>query len=257
MFAVNWKSSTGLHSMPVITTEWGCWQFTARSDIELQTWMDFTLELFKKYNIGNFWYAGIISNQYPFSIFDSEYGWHQAALDKLTGAQPSTWPKLNQIINGEFLHEVKPWLLTSDDITAEIVNSGAYSGCCMLKVTVPDKVSGGVLFEQMYDKSHTGFVSPHGRTLLHLIDQTSYTVRFIVGTDEGQTGRVQVRLLDADEDSGHPLFASTWVNVTSVGTIHEFTYKHTLSNVSNARLEFDVGSVQQVIYLDKVELQRA
>ena len=55
---------------------------------------------FEKYDIGNMWYTGVVHNQGEAAIFDSEIGWNQTVLDKLTGVKPTIWSKTSQIING-------------------------------------------------------------------------------------------------------------------------------------------------------------
>merc|ERR1719262_1951859 len=80
MYAVNWRKSIG-HEIPVITTEWGCWMFQSRTeDPDLVAWLDFTMNLFDTYNIGNMWYVAIQNNQRDFAIFDSEIGWNKVVL---------------------------------------------------------------------------------------------------------------------------------------------------------------------------------
>merc|ERR1712216_122266 len=197
MYAVNWRKSIG-HDMPVVTTEWGCWLFPERDQSpDLPAWLDFTMDSLKANNIGSMWYTSIMNNQRVFGIFDSETGWNPAVLGKLTGVHPTTWPSINQVVNGEFLPGDMAWQLSSKTITQEIIFSGAYSGSSMLKLTVPAG-SSGQLYTQTY--SGTDDKGP-GRTLLHLIQGRSYKIKFMVGTDAGQQGRIQVSLRQASDGS--------------------------------------------------------
>merc|ERR1712228_774323 len=136
--------------------------------------------------------------------------------------------------------------------TKEIITSGAYSGNSMLKLTAPAD-SGGQLYTQTY--TGTDDKGP-GRTLLHLIHGNSYKVQFMVGTDAGQQGRgrIQVRLRDASDGSLIEEFKA--IDVSRGSTTNVISYKHGASSVMDVRLEFDVGTIKQVLYLDRVEFMR-
>jgi len=255
MYVVNWRKSIG-HDIPVITTEWGCWLFQKRNESpDLPAWLDFTLNLFHANNIGNMWYVAIQNNQRAFSIFDSETGWNQHVLDKLTGARPTKWPSINQIIDGEFHPNDQAWQLTTDQITKEIVTSGAYSGNSMLKLTVPDlKGAGGQIYQQTTAKPP----GPAGRTLLHLVQGTAYKISFMAGTEAGQQGRIQVRLKDASDGTLIQEFKAIDVSPgpSTYEVKMEFDGGLRSANAMDVRLEFDVGFMKQVLYLDKVKFMR-
>merc|ERR1712039_93969 len=124
------------------------------------------------------------------------------------------------------------------------------SGSSMLKLTVPAG-SSGQLYTQTY--SGTDDKGP-GRTLLHLIEGRSYKIKFMVGTDAGQQGRIQTRLRDASDGSLIEEFKA--IDVSAGPTANTISYKHKAANAMDVRLEFDVGSREQVLYLDKVEFMR-
>merc|ERR1712232_1104939 len=132
----------------------------------------------------------------------------------------------------------------------EFVFSGAYSGNSMLKLTVPSD-SGGQLYTQTYNG--TDDKGP-GRTLLHLIQGISYKIQFTVGTDAGQQGRIQVRLRAAGDGSLIEEFKATDVSVGPTTIV--ISYTHQAATEMDVRLEFDVGSVQQGLYVDAVEFIR-
>merc|ERR1712110_912899 len=182
--------------------------------------------------------------------FDSETGCNPAVLGKLTGVHPTTWPSINQVVNGEFLPGDMAWQLSSKTSTQEIIFSGAYSGSSMLKLTVPAG-SSGQLYTQTY--SGTDDKGP-GRTLLHLIQGRSYKIKFMVGTDAGQQGRIQVSLRQASDGSLVEEFKA--IDVSVGPTTHVISYKHQAANAMDVRLQFDVSSMKQVLYVDKVELMR-
>merc|ERR1712151_25020 len=248
MYAVNWRKSIG-HEMPIVTTEWGCWLFPERDQSpDLPAWLDFTMDSLKANNIGSMWYTSIMNNQRVFGIFDSETGWNLAVLGKLTGVHPTTWPSINQVVNGEFLPGDMAWQLSSKTITQEIIFSGAYSGSSMLKLTVPAG-SSGQLYTQTY--SGTDDKGP-GRTLLHLIQGRSYKIKFMVGTDAGQQGLIPVSLRQASDGSLIEEFKA--IDVSAGPTTSVISYKHQAANAMDVRLQFDVSSMKQVLYLDKVEI---
>ena len=142
MYSVDWRNKINI-DIPIITTEWGCWLFPERSSEDLNKWCDYHMGLFKQHNIGNMWYTGIQNNQRTFGLFDSEFGWNQLALDKLTGVIPTILPKTNQVVNGEFFKPDFAWKLTSDKISKEyIYGKNAFSGSSMLKLTVSDNTDG-------------------------------------------------------------------------------------------------------------------
>jgi len=140
--------------------------------------------------------------------------------------------------------------LTTKGISQEIITSGAYSGSSMLKLTVPSH-SEGELYTQTYNG--TDDKGP-GRTLLHLIQGNSYKIKFTVGTDAGQQGRIQARLRAAADGSLIEEFKA--IDVSVGPTRNVISYKHHAATEMDVRLEFDVGSVQQVLYVDAVEFIR-
>merc|ERR1712048_145298 len=92
MFAVNWRAQRAQIGIkiPVITTEWGCWMYQARTDGtawgqsgNLENWANFHLNLFKQHDLGQLWYVGLMDNQGAFALFDSEYGWNTVMLPLL------------------------------------------------------------------------------------------------------------------------------------------------------------------------------
>ena len=256
MYAVHWRNKIGI-DIPIITSEWGCWQFPERSAEDLNKWLDHHMDLFKRYNIGNMWYTGMQNNQRSFAIYNSEFGWNQTVLDKLTGVKPTILPKTNQVINGEFLQQGHAWKLSSDTIKREyIYNDDAFSGSSMLKLTVPEGAE-SQLYLQTYgaEKEYKG--AP-GRTLLHLVEGQTYRISFIAAT-ENMNGQIKVALKDAK--SGKVLYDSfqqdrQWLKVTNKPRTYTKLYTHHTETEMDVRLEFDFGSKQQVIYLDKVELIR-
>ncbi len=251
-----WRDRIGVN-IPIIATEWGLWSFPSRPDKEISEWLDYHMYNFKKYDIGNMWYTGMQNNQRSYGIFDSELGWNQTVLDKLTGVKPTVLPKTSQIINGEFLEPGFAWLLTSEKITIEYVyGSEAFSGNSMLKIKVPRKAE-GQLYQQSYNADGEYKGAP-GRTLLHLIKGQTYRISFIGASEDGN-GRMKIMLKDAK--SMKPIYDSyeldgDWIKIDKTPRTYTRLYTHNAETEMDVRLEFDVGSRQQVLYLDKVDLIR-
>ncbi|MCP4856884.1 MAG: glycoside hydrolase family 5 protein [Fuerstiella sp.] len=256
MSAVNWRNDIGV-DIPIITTEWGCWLFPKRSEDDLTKWLDHHVDLFRRHNIGNMWYTGLQNNQRTFGILDSELGWNQTVLDKLTGVTPSSLPKISQVINGEFFKPDQAWRLTSDTISREYVyGKNAFSGTSMLKLTVPNDAK-GLLYLQTYH-ANGGYKGAPGRTLVHLIKGCTYCISFIAASEDGE-GRISAQLQDAQTmdtfyDSREA--DGDWISVGKEPRTYTRLYTHNTETVMDVRLSFDVGSMQQVLYLDKVELIR-
>ncbi len=254
--AAKWRDRIGV-DIPIITTEWGCWQFPQRSNRELSAWLDYHISNFRQYDLGNMWYTGIQSNQRSFAIFDSELGWNQTVLEKLTGAKPTVLPGVSQIINGEFHTPDHAWHLTSDRIEREYVQGkDVYSGSSMLKLTVPDDASGQLYLQTYQDRNE--YMGAPGRTLLHVLKGKTYEISFIAASENG-VGRVKLMLRNAL--TGDKLYDShqadnEWIDVGEEPLTYTRIYHHNKDTVMDVRLELDVGSKRQILYLDKFEFIR-
>lgn len=256
MYAVDWRHRIGV-DIPIITTEWGCWQFPERSDEDLNRWLDHHFDLFNTHNIGNMWYTGMQNNQRTYAIFNSELGWNQTVLDKLTGVRPTGLPKISQVVNGEFFEPDQAWRLTSDQISREyIYGEEAFSGISMLKLTVPVDAE-GQLYLQTFEGSNE-YTGVGGRTLIHLIQGQTYRLSFMAASEDGE-GRLKVLLKNALDQA--PIYDSSetdvgWIHIGKEPRTYTRLYTHTAEREMDVRLEFDVGSKPQILYLDKVDLIR-
>jgi hypothetical protein len=254
--AVDWRKNIGV-DIPIITTEWGCWLFPRRTDLDLNRWLDHHLSLFAANNIGSMWYTGIQNNQRSFGIFNSETGWNQVVLNKLTGVKPTKIPKISQVINGEFFKPDHAWRLTSGKISREyIYGKEAFSGISMLKLTVPADAE-GQLYLQTY-KDEDGYKGAPERTLLHLIKGQTYKISFIAASAGGE-GRMKIMLKGAKFQNA--IYDSSvadggWLKIGKDPRVYTMLYKHSAETEMDVRLEFDIGSKQQILYLDKVDFIR-
>ncbi len=254
--ASKWRDRIGVN-IPIVTTEWGCWSFPGRPDKEITEWLEYHMSNFIKYDIGNMWYTGIQNNQRSYAIFDSELGWNQTMLDQLTGVTAKTIPKTSQIINSEFHESGLAWHLTSDKITKEyIYGNEAFSGNSMLKIKVPQKTA-GQLYQQSY-KTGGEYIGAPGKTLLHLIKGQTYRISFVSASEDGK-GRIKIMLKKAkNSDLIYDSYKADegWINIGREAKKYTRLYTHSADDELDVRLEFDIGSKEQVLYLDKVDLRR-
>jgi len=203
------------------------------------------------------WYTGIQNNQRSFGIFNSETGWNQTVLDKLTGVKPAVSPKISQVINGEFFKPDHAWRLTTEKISREyIYGKMAFSGISMLKLKVPADTE-GQLYLQTY-KNNDGYMGAPDRTLLHLLKGQTYKISFIAASEDGK-GRMKIMLKDVK--NMRPIYDSVkadggWITIGKEPRAYTMLYTHNVETIMDVRLEFDVGSKQQILYLDKVDFIR-
>ena len=126
----------------------------------------------------------------------------------------------------------------------------------MLKLTVPDD-AGGQLYLQTY-KDKNGYKGPPGRTLLHLIKGQTYRIGFMGASEDGE-GRMKIMLKHAQSmDTIYDSYEADdgWIDIGKEPRTYTRLYTHNAESELDVRLEFEVGSRQQVLYLDKVELIR-
>ena len=132
----------------------------------------------------------------------------------------------------------------------------AFSGISMLKLTVPADAE-GQLYLQTY-KNKDGYKGVPGRTLLHLIKGQTYKISFIAASEDGE-GRMKIRLKDAKTMSS--IYDSSesdgeWLKIGKEPRTYTKLHTHNTESQMDVRLEFDVGSKRQILYLDKVDLIR-
>jgi len=91
-----------------------------------------------------------------------------------------------------------------------------------------------------------------GRTLLHLIEGRTYKISFMAKSDSGE-GQIKVLLKDA-KNLNTIYYESEYQTLSRSANTYTLSYTHQSATDMDVRLEFDLGSKQQVIYLDKVKL---
>jgi hypothetical protein len=126
----------------------------------------------------------------------------------------------------------------------------------MLKLTVPNGVEGQLYLQTYHGKGE--YMGTPGRTLLHLIKGHTYRISFIAASEDGE-GHISVQLKDAQTmdtfyDSREA--DGDWITVGKEPRTYRRLYTHNAETEMDVRLSFDVGSKQQVLYLDKVDFIR-
>ena len=126
----------------------------------------------------------------------------------------------------------------------------------MLKLTVPDDAS-GQLYLQTYQQKDEYMGAP-ARTLLHLLKGKTYSISFMAASETGE-GRVKLMLKNAM--TGDKLYDSqqaenAWIIIGKEPRTYTRRYTHNKDTAMDVRLELDVGSKRQVLYLDKMEFIR-
>jgi len=255
--AVDWQIKHETN-MPVVVTEWGCWIFDSRTNSQdLKDWLDYNIGKFEENNFGAMWYTGIQNNQRQFAIFDSELGWNEVVLNKITGVSNPEVPATSQIIDAEFVNfGSETWNLTSTTgVTKSFVSgASALSGRSSVKLTVEANTDC-----QMYQEtieSMNGEPRAPGRTLLHLIQGKTYKISFMAKSQSGD-GRVKVMLKDA-KNLSTIYYESAPQEITTTTQHFDLYYKHTTQTAMDVRFEFDFNYYKaQTLILDKVSLRQA
>ena len=242
--------------MPVVVTEWGCWLFESRNNsTDLLDWLDYHMDKFEEHGFGSMWYTGVQNNQRAFSIFDSELGWNQVVLDRLTGVTNPIIPSTSQLVDSEFLSwGSNTWKLTSNTgVTKSFVGgTSALSGSHSLKLAVSSPTNC-----QVYQRTLTHSEDPGqapGRTLIHLIQNETYQISFMAKA-ESSNGELKILMKDAN-NLGIVYYKSDAVNISTTTDTYALSYTHTNPTAMDVRFEFDIGSKAQTLILDKVSLKR-
>ena len=253
--AVNWQNN---HStkMPIIVTEWGCWLFESRNNSsDLTNWLDYHIQKFEEYNFGSMWYTGFQNNQRQFAIFDSELGWNQVVLDKLTGISNPNIPSTSQIIDSEFLNwGSETWKLScSSGVTKSFVGgTSALSGSHSVKLVVNNPTN-CQMYQRTLTQAEDGGQAP-GRTLIHLIQGQTYEINFMAKAQNDE-GQLKVMMKDA-KNLGTIFFESEPITISTSANTYLVTYTHNLPTALDVQFEFDLGVKSQTLILDKVSLKR-
>ena len=80
-----------------------------------------------------------------------------------------------------------------------------------------------------------------------------------MSASEGVKGRMRIMLKNANNmDLIYDSYEADngWIHIGQEAKTHARLYTHNTESEMDVRLEFDVGSKEQVLYLDKVELIR-
>lgn len=241
--AAEWSKTS---QKPVIMTEWGV-QTAPNKRSDLLEYIIFMADEMAKRNIGSIYYCGMFSNEWGFSIFDSEWGWDQDILDILTGVKAPAPPPTSQLINSEF-NGIDRWVVSSDS-QVWISNNADLSGKRALGVRLTDTVSNTFI----YQETDYNFSTRGNKSLLHLRKGNTYTLAFLAKAQ--QSGAV-IKAQFENAKGGGPVFWTS--NPVAVGTDakeYSLEYTHVGDNVPDMRLTIMFEGSNNLIFFDKVSLK--
>ncbi len=241
--AAEWSRTS---QKPVIMTEWGV--RTAPNDrSDLLEYIKFMADEMEKRNIGSIYYCGMFSNEWGFSIFDSEWGWDQDILDILTGVKAPAPPPTSQLINSEF-NGIDRWVVSSDS-QVSISSNADLSGKRALEVRLTDTVSNTFI----YQETDYNFSTRGNKSLLHLRKGNTYTLAFLAKAQ--QPGAFIKAQFENAKGEGPVFWTSNPVAVGTDAKEYSLEYAHTDDNVPDMRLTIMFEGSNNLILFDKVSLK--
>jgi len=237
---------------PVVMTEWGA-QTAPKVRSELLEYIGFMLDEMRKRNIGSIYYCGPFSNEWGFSLFDSEWGWDQDILDILTGVKAPPPPPTNPLLNPEFYGAAR-WTVSADSQVS--VTSGAgLSGTHALKIALPDGAAKAFICQETdyrfgVNNDTSRFSNKY---LLHLRKGNFYTLSFLARAERpGAT--IQARFENA-KGAGPVYWTSNPVTVETGNKEYTMSYKHAGDDVRDMRLTIIFEGSNNRVYFDRIALK--
>jgi len=243
---VNWSEK---HHKPAIITEWGA--FTCTIDrAELLEYTRFMSSEIRKRDIGSMYYTAFFSNEWVWSIFDSEWGWDPDLLDILTGVKAPPPPPTNALVNPEF----NRWSVSDPARVAVVWNAGL-SGKSALKVTLPgDSAQAAIHQESNYlYPFQQGTLKNYRKPLLHLRKGNTYKLTFCARAEK--PGAVIKARFEEAPGNGLALWTSDPVTVDTENREYVLAYTHECDDLRDLRLTFLFEGSNNTVYFDKVALR--
>lgn len=241
--AAEWSRTS---QKPVIMTEWG--SRTAPNDrSDLLEYIKFMADEMAKRNIGSIYYCGMFSNEWGFSIFDSEWGWDQDILDILTGVKAPAPPPTNPLINSEF-NGSNRWVVSSGS-QVSVSNSAGLSGKQALKITLTETITNAFI----YQETDSNFSTRGNKVLLHLRKGNTYTLTFLAKAQE--PGAVIKAQFENAKGEGPIFWTSNPVAVETDAKGYSLDYIHTGDDVPDMRLTIMFEGSNNLVLFDKITLK--
>lgn len=237
---------------PVVMTEWGA-QTAPKIRTELCEYIRFIHDEMKKRDIGSMYYCGPFSNEWGFSIFDSEWGWDQDILNILTGVKAPAPPGTNPLLNPEFYGTAR-WTVHGNSQVSAATGAGL-SGTHALRITLAD-AAGNVFISQETDRKFgmsSDTLKAGDKYLLHLKKGNAYTLSFLARAERpGAT--IQARLEHAG-GAGPGIWTSKLVPVETGNKEYTMEYRHAGDNVQDVRLTIVFSGGNNTVYFDRIALR--
>jgi len=237
---------------PVVMTEWGA-QTAPKIRSELLEYISLMLDAMRKRNIGSIYYCGPFSNEWGFSIFDSEWGWDQDILDILTGVRAPPPPATNALLNPEFYGTAR-WRVSGDSQVLATTSTGL-SGTHALKITLRDAAAKAFISQE----TDYGFSMDNGtfkfsdKFLLHLRKGNTYRLSFLARAERpGAT--IQARFENA-KGAGPVYWASNPVTVETSNKEYTMNYTQAGDDVHDMRLTIIFEGSNNTVYFDRIALK--
>jgi len=271
---VEWSAR---HKKPAVVTEWGA--FTCTMDrAEWLAYTRFFHDQLRKRGIGSMYYTAFFSNEWPWSLFDSEWGWDQATLDILTGAKSPAVPPTNPLVNSEFNASTNRWSATSlrrgevvkghgvgnpfaantpapVSVPISVVSNAGLSGDYALKIDLPQDSPGvaihqGSKYEYPFQE---GALKNYDKFLLHLRKGNTYRLTFLARAEKAGTA-VKARF-ERGPGNGLVYWTSKPVLIETTTREYAFEYTHDCDNLDDLRLTVMFEGSNNTVYFDRVALK--
>jgi endoglucanase len=236
---------------PVVMTEWGA-QTAPKERGDLLEYVRFLRGELKRRQIGSLYYCGPFSNEWGFSIYDSERGWDAEVVESLTGIRPPAVPPANPLLNPEFDLGLARWQASAPAQVA-VVGDAGLSGGRALKFTAADGPGRVFVFQEtdlafnMNDNTYRY----SGKSLLSLREGRSYQIGMLARA--GRPGaQLRVRL-QAAGGNGIEYWASLPATLATTNQAVQFEYAHRGPDAPDVRLTLCVEAPGNEVWLDRVQ----
>jgi len=237
---------------PLVMTEWGA-QTVLKVRSELLEYIGFMFAEMRKRNIGSIYYCGPFSNEWGFSIFDSEWGWDQDILDILTGVKGPPPPPANPLLNPEFYGTAR-WTVSADSQVSVTTGAGL-SGTHALKIALPDGAARAVIFQETHYKVsvNNDTLRYSNKYLLHLRKGSTYRLSFLARAERpGAT--IQARFENA-KGAGPVYWTSNPATVETSNKEYTMSYTHAGDDVQDMRVTIIFEGSNNTVYFDRIALK--
>ena len=245
--AAAWSAEWG---KPALLTEWGAWGPPCNFDEDFYAYLGHIVDETARLGIEWFYYCGFMNNQWAFSIFNTDTGWDQRALDILTGTTAGPPPSLSPLLNAEFDAGTRQWKPRG---AAKIsATSGAgLSGDRALEIEFGEE-GAAVYQEDLGDELGRVEWSECGRSLISLTQGVPYRISFMAKALDGPAA-LRIGLEHGPTDKA--IWTSEAVALSGEAATHALSYTPS-EDIGHVRFVILSDSGRQKLYIDGIELQK-